>query len=139
MGSMSLIDRQDLAAKIISSGDLYRDDCDCGVEYKHDSKADLDELVETILEVIAPFGAAGLRYLASNANELAEEKEFIAAYGQEEDELSEFDKIALMAAVNLIGGDQQAYNRAADLVSVGLYTVKEICYLNTDKLRTLLA
>lgn len=138
MGSMSLIDRQDLAAKIIASGDLYRDDCDCGVEYKHDSKSDLDELVETILEVIAPFGAAGLRYLASCANEIAEEQEFIAAYGQASEELTEFDKIALMAAVNLIGGDQQAYNRAVDLVSVGLYTVKEICYLNTDKLRTLL-
>lgn len=138
MGAMSLIDRQNLAAKIISSGDLYRDDCDCGLEYKHDSKSDLIELIETALEVIAPFGAAGLRDLAIYANELAEEKEFIAAYGQDAEELSEFDKIALMAAVNRIGGDQQAYNRAADLVSSGLYTVLGICYLSTDKLRTLL-
>lgn len=138
MGAMSLIDRQNLAAAIIASGDLYRDDCACGLEYKHDSKAELDELVETILEVIEPFGAAGLRSLAFHANELAEEKEFIAAYGQDEEELNEFDKIALMAAVNRIGGDQKTYDRAADLVSAGLYTVMGICYLKTDKLRTLL-
>lgn len=138
MGAMSLVDRQNLAAKIIASGDLYRDDCDCAVEYKHDSKTDLDELVETILEVIAPFGAAGLRYLASSANEIAEEEEFIAAYGQDEEELSEFDKISLMAAVKRIGGDQQVYNKATDLIYVGLYTVNDIRRLSADKLRTLL-
>jgi len=141
MGAMSLVDRQNLAAKIIESGDLYRDDCDCGLEYKHDSKAELDELVETILDVIAPFGAAGLRDLAFHATELAEEKEFISAYEQAskaEDWLSEFDKIALMAAVNRIGGDQKTYNRAVDLVAAGLYTVLGICYLSADRLKTLL-
>ncbi|WP_104961347.1 hypothetical protein [Pseudomonas sp. XWY-1] len=138
MGSMSLIDRQNLAAKIIASGDLYRDDCACGLEYNHDSKSDLIELIETALEVIAPFGAAGLRDLAIYANELAEEKEFIAAYGQDEEELSEFDKMALKIAVNRIGGDQQVYNKATDLIYAGLYTVNSICRLSTDNLRTLL-
>ena len=82
MGVRVSIDHQSIADALIKSGDLHRDDCGCGLSYQHDSEADFIEIAETIFELIAPFGIAGLRDLAIYANELADEQEFRAAYEQ---------------------------------------------------------
>ena len=145
MGAMSLIDRQNLAEKIIASGDLYPDGCSSEPGYKRKKEAAFTELTGIIYELIAPFGAAGLRDLAVYATEQAEEEEFRDAIDQMErerraaqDKFSDFDKLSLLIAVNRVDGGQRGYDKAADLVSAGRYTAREVCLLSTEQLRKLL-
>lgn len=167
MGIKVSINHQAIADALIKSGDLHRDDCGCGLEYHHDEAQELQELIGISLDVIAIFGAAGLRDLAIHANELADEEEFRAAYEAAEKErlanelelkvradaqakaeaektlsgaqLSEFDQLALMSAVGSIGGDMEAYDLAKALVRRKVYTVAEIMRLSSVQLRHLLS
>ena len=160
MGIKVSINHQAIAEAIIKSGDLHRDDCGCGLEYHHDEAQELQELIGISLDVIAIFGAAGLRELALHANELADEEEFRAAYEAAEKErlanelelkvradtqakaeaqLSEHDQLALMSAVGSIGGDVDAYDLAKTLVRRKVYTVAEIMRLSSVQLRHLLS
>jgi len=61
MGIKVSINHQAIAEAIIKSGDLHRDDCGCGLSYEHDGEQELQELIGITLDVIAIFGAAGLR------------------------------------------------------------------------------
>ena len=161
------IDPRKIAEALLKSGDLYNDDCACGLEYMHDKESELNELIGLALDAIAIFGAAGLRDLAIHANELADEEEFRAAYEAAEKErladelelkvradaqakaeaektlsgaqLSEFDQLALMSAVGSIGGDMEAYDLAKALVRRKVYTVAEIMRLSSVQLRHLLS
>lgn len=160
------IDSRKIAEALLKSGDLYNDDCACGLEYVHDKESELNELIGLALDTIAIFGAAGLRDLAIHANELADEEEFRAAYEVAEKErraveldievraklakagagkvlseaqLSEYDQLALMSAVGSIGGDLDAYDLAKALVIREVYTVPEIMRLSREQLRHLLS
>ena len=154
------IDPRKIAEALLKSGDLYNDDCACGLEYMHDKESELNELIGLALDAIAIFGAAGLRDLAIHANELADEEEFRAAYEAAEKErlaselelkvradaqakaeaqLSEYDQLALMSAVGSVGGDLDAYDLAKALVSRRIYTVPEIMRLSREQLRHLLS
>ena len=167
MGIKISVNHQAIADALIKSGDLHREDCACGLEYKHDRESELNELIGLALDTVAIFGAAGLRDLAIHANELADEEEFRAAYEAAEKErldnelelkvradaqakaeaektlsgaqLSEFDQLALMSAVGSIGGDLDAYDLAKALVARKVYTVPEIMRLSSVQLRHLLS
>ena len=148
MGIKVSINHQAIADALIKSGDLHRDDCGCGLEYHHDEAQELQELIGISLDVIAIFGAAGLRELALHANELADEEEFRAAAAQAKAEaekamgvaqLSEYDQIALMNIVGSIGGDMDAYDLATTLVRRKVYSVAEMMRLSGAQLRHLLS
>lgn len=148
MGIKVSINHQAIAEAIIKSGDLHRDDCGCGLSYEHDGEQELQELIGITLDVIAIFGAAGLRELALHANELADEEEFRAAAAQAKAEaekamgvaqLSEYDQIALMNIVGSIGGDMDAYDLATTLVRRKVYSVAEMMRLSGAQLRHLLS
>jgi hypothetical protein len=142
------IDPRKIAEALLKSGDLFNDDCACGLEYMHDKESELNELIGLALDTIASFGAAGLRDLAIHANELADEEEFRAAAAQakaeaekavSEAQLSEYDQLALMSAVGSVGGDLDAYDMAKALVARKIYTVPEIMRLSREQLRHLLS
>lgn len=167
MGIKISVNHQAIADALIKSGDLDRNDCACGLEYKHDRESELLGLINLALNTIAIFGAAGLRDLAIHANELADEEEFRAAYEVAEKErraaeldlkvradaqakaeaekalgeaqLSEYDQLALMGAVGSIGGDMDAYDLAKTLVRRKVYSVAEIMRLSSVQLRHLLS
>lgn len=148
MGIKISVNHQAIADALIKSGDLHREDCGCGLSYEHDEAQELQELIGITLDVIAIFGAAGLRELALHANELADEEEFRAAAAQakaeaekavSEAQLSEYDQLALMSAVGSVGGDLDAYDMAKALVARKIYTVPEIMRLSREQLRHLLS
>lgn len=148
MGIKVSINHQAIAEALIKSGDLHREDCGCGLSYEHDGEQELQELIGITLDVIAIFGAAGLRELALHANELADEEEFRAAAAQAKGEaekamgvaqLSEYDQIALMNIVGSIGGDMDAYDLATTLVRRKVYSVAEMMRLSRAQLRHLLS
>lgn len=148
MGIKVSINHHAIAEALIKSGDLHREDCGCGLSYEHDEAQELQELIGITLDVIAIFGAAGLRELALHANELADEEEFRAAAAQakaeaekavSEAQLSEYDQLALMSAVGSVGGDLDAYDMAKALVARKIYTVPEIMRLSREQLRHLLS
>lgn len=108
MGVKISVNHQAIADALIKSGDLDRDDCACGLEYKHDRESELLGLIDLALNAIAIFGAAGLRDLAIHANELADEEEFRAAY-----EVAEKERRA--AELDLkVRADAQAKAEAAE-------------------------
>ena len=148
MGIKISVNHQAIADALIKSGDLHREDCGYGLSYEHDEAQELQELIGITLDVIAIFGAAGLRELALHANELADEEEFRAAVAQAkaeaekalgEAQLSEYDQLALMGAVGSVGGDMDVYDLAKALVSRKVYTVPEIMRLSREQLRHLLS
>lgn len=148
MGIKISVNHQAIADALIKSGDLHREDCGCGLSYEHDGEQELQELIGITLDVIAIFGAAGLRELALHANELADEEEFRAAAAQAKAEaekamgvaqLSEYDQLALMNIVGSIGGDMDAYDLATTLVRRKVYSVAEMMRLSGAQLRHLLS
>lgn len=148
MGIKISVNHKAIADALIKSGDLHREDCGCELSYEHDGEQELQELIGITLDVIAIFGAAGLRELALHANELADEEEFRAAAAQAKAEaekamgvaqLSEYDQMALMSAVGRIGGGIDAYDLAKTLVRREVYSVAEIMRLSSVQLRHLLS
>lgn len=150
MGIKVSINQQAIAEAIIKSGDLYREDCGCGLEYEHDEAQELHEVIDIALDVIEIYGEAGLRALVNQAERRADELDLkvraAAAQAKAEAEkalveaqLSEYDPLALMGAVGSIGGDMDAYDLAKTLVRRKVYSVAEIMRLSSVQLRHLLS
>ncbi|WP_422416810.1 hypothetical protein [Pseudomonas sp. GZD-222] len=148
MGIKVSINHQAIAGALIKSGDLYREDCGCGLEYAHDDAQELQEVIDIALDVIEVFGEAGLRALISRAEVRAGELEAQvrakqakaeAEKARGEAQLSEYDQLGLMSAVGSVGGDLDAYDMAKTLVARKIYTVPEIMRLSREQLRHLLS
>lgn len=142
------INHQKIAEALIKSGDLHRDDCNCGLEYEHDDAQDLQELIDISLDVIEVFGEAGLRALINRAEVRAGEIEVQvrAKQAKAEEEkvmseaiISEYDQIALLNIIGAIGGDMDAYDLATALVRRKVYSVAEMMQLSSVQLRHLLS
>jgi hypothetical protein len=142
------INQAKIAKALLDSGDLDRDNCNCGLEYDHDESQELQEIIDLTLDVIEVFGEAGLRALAHRAENRADELGIKIrarqATGESEKamgtaQLSEYDQIALLSAVGRIGGDMDAYDMAASLLRRGLYTAAEFYKLTTPQLKHLLS
>ncbi|MCS4061711.1 hypothetical protein [Pseudomonas putida] len=148
MGSGNSINHQKIAEALIKSGDLYRDDCDCGLEYQHDDAQELQDLIDISLDVIDIFGAAGLRALINKAEvrvgEIEAQVRAKQAKAEEEKAMSEaiiseYDQIALLNIIGSIGGDMDAYDLAMALVRRKVYSVAEMMQLSRVQLRHLLS
>jgi hypothetical protein len=142
------VNHQAIADALIKSGDLHREDCGCGLSYEHDEAQELQEVIDIALDVIEIYGEAGLRALANRAERRADELdvEVRAKLAKAEAEkalgeviLSEFDQIALMNIVGIIGGDMDAYDLATTLVRRKVYSAAEMMRLSGAQLRHLLS
>ncbi|MGR6496972.1 hypothetical protein IYR97_08195 [Pseudomonas fulva] len=142
------INHQKIAEALIKSGDLHRDDCNCGLEYEHDDAQDLQELIDIGLDVIEVFGEAGLRALINRAEVRCVdiETKLRAKQAKAEEEkamneaiISEYDQIALLNIIGAIGGDMDAYDLATALVRRKVYSVAEMMRLSSVQLRHLLS
>lgn len=141
------INHQKIAEAIIKSGDLHRDDCECGLEYQHDDAQELQDLIDISLDVIEVFGAAGLRALINKAEvRYVDIEKLRAKQAKAEEEkamseaiISEYDQIALLNIVGNVGGDMDAYDLATALVRRKVYSVAEMMQLSSVQLRHLLS
>lgn len=128
MGIKISVNHQAIADALIKSGDLHRQDCECGLSYEHGEAQELQEVIDIALDVIEVFGEAGLRALSNRAERRADELDIEVRAKLAKAEAAKISQLAenMAAARN----DIERAERARVTSGAGLSDYDQVCLMN---------